>query len=69
MSAPSAAKLVFSAFFNFGTSGVDAAGRSWGKLATTLVVTIFVVIFNFFPPSQPFLIEGLLESKNLFSEG
>ena len=46
-----------------------------GRLATTLVATISTIIFSFsfsffffFSPSSMFLIEGVLGSKNLFSE-
>ena len=61
---------------NIGTSG-RRCSRSplGGRLATTLVATIFIIIFSIFhffhsifSPSQPFLIEGVLGSKNLFSE-
>ena len=49
--------------------GVPVGRRSGGRLATTLVATKNVIIFFFFsPPSLPFLIEGVLGSKNLFSE-
>ena len=50
--------------------GVPVDRRSGGRLATTLVATIFIIIFfpRFFSPSSPFLIEGVLGSKNLFSE-
>ena len=54
---------------------VDVAGeprRSGDQLATMLVATIFIIIFFFpfffSPPLSPFLIEGVLGSKNLFSE-
>ena len=54
----------------FGMSGLRC---SWlplgGQLATTLVATISVIFFPlFFSPSSLFLIEGELESKNLFSK-
>ena len=56
---------------NFGTSG-RRCSRSplGGRLATMLVATISAVIFFFFffSPSSIFLIEGVLGSKNLFSE-
>ena len=61
---------------NIGTSG-RRCSRSplGGRLATTLVATIFIIIFSIFhffhsifSPSQPFLIEGVLGSKNLFCE-
>ena len=45
-----------------------------GRLATTLVdryfhhYFLFFSFFFFFPPSSTFLIEGVLGSKNLFSE-
>ena len=54
--------------------------RSGGRLlANDVVATIFISLFFFFrfpplfppvlfPPSRPFLIEGVLRSKNLFSE-
>ena len=58
--------------------GVAVGRRSGGRLETTLVATKKVFNFlNFFffpffsrfsPPSSPFLIEGVLGSKNLFSE-
>ena len=59
--------------------GVPVGRRSGGRLATTLVATINVVIFSFSflfsffsflfsSPSSTFLIEGVLGSKNLFSE-
>ena len=54
--------------------GVAVVRRSGCRLATTLVATKNVFIFfSFFPPvffspSSPFLIEGVLGSKNLFSE-
>ena len=52
--------------------GVPVSRRSGGRLATTLVATINVIIslifFPIFSPSRPFLIEGVLGSKNLFSE-
>ena len=55
--------------------GVAVGRRSGGRLATTLVATknvfIFFLFFFFtfsFSPSRPFLIEGVLGSKNLFSE-
>ena len=43
---------------------------SGGWLARTLVATISIVFFFFFrvSPSRPFLIEGVLGSKNLFRE-
>ena len=60
--------------------GVAVGRRSGEQLATTLVATIFIIIFlfiffqffpflsRFSPPSLPFLIEGVLGSRNLFSE-
>ena len=48
MSAPGAAKLVFSAFFNFGTSGVDAAGRSWVEIGNNVSGYYFCCYFQFF---------------------
>ena len=54
--------------------GVAVGRCSGGRLATTLVATIstiiffFTTIFHHSPPSRPFLIEGVLGSKNLFSE-
>ena len=64
--------VIFS-FFLIGTSGRRC---SWsplgGRLATTLVDRYFhhYLLFPFFPfsPSWPFLIEGVLGSKNLFSK-
>ena len=47
---------------------VPVGRRSGGRLTTTLVATKNVFIFPFFSPSSPFLIEGVLGSKNLFSE-
>ena len=58
---------------------VPVGRRSGGQLAMTLVAIINVIIFfSFFSflffsfffssPSSTFLIEGVLESKNLFSE-
>ena len=57
---------------------VAVGRRSGGRLATTLVATISTVIFFsfffsfffflFISPSSMFLIEGVLGSKNLFSE-
>ena len=52
---------------------VAVGRRSGGQLATTLVATknvfiFFFLFFSFFSPSSPFLIEGVLGSKNLFSE-
>ena len=52
----------------------SAFGRS--TAGNDIVATIFIRIFfffpffflPFFPPSRPFLIEGVLGSKNLFSE-
>ena len=58
--------------------GVPAFGRS--TAGNDVVATIFIRLFFFFPfffpvffpvffsPSRPFLIEGVLGSKNLFSE-
>ena len=60
-----------------GTSGRRCSRSALGgRLATTLVATIFIIIFFyfiffspfFFSPSSPFLAEGVLGSKNLFSE-
>ena len=54
--------------------GVPVGRRSGGRLAMTLVATINVIIFFFLfflffsSPSSTFLIEGVLGSKNLFSE-
>ena len=59
---------------NISTSG-RRCSRSplGGRLATTLVATIFIIIFSIFhffhsifSPSRPFLIEGVLGLKNLF---
>ena len=52
---------------------VPVGQRSGGRLAMTLVATINVITFSFFfsflfSPSSTFLIEGVLRSKNLFSE-
>ena len=49
----------------------SAFGRS--TAGNDVVATIFIRIFSCFfsppfPPSRPFLIEGVLGSKNLFSE-
>ena len=49
----------------------SAFGRS--TAGNVVVATIFIIRFFFFsvffsPPSRPFLIEGVLGSKNLFSE-
>ena len=47
----------------------SAFGRS--TAGNDVVATIFIRLFIFFspfPPSQPFLIEGVVGSKNLFSE-
>ena len=59
---------------HIGTSG-RRCSRSplGGRLATTLVDRYFHHYFpfffpHFFSPSRPFLIEGVLGSKNLFSE-
>ena len=46
--------------------GVPGGRRSGGPLATTLVATTNIIFF--LSPSQPFLIEGVLGSKNIFSE-
>ena len=56
--------------------GVPVGQRLGGRLAMALAATknviIFFSFFSFFlffsPPSLPFLIEGVLESKNLFNE-
>ena len=52
--------------------GVSVGRHSGGQLATMLVATKNVIIFLsppvFFSPSSPFLIEGVLGSKNVFSE-
>ena len=58
---------------SFGTSVGVAVGRLSGdQLATTLVDRYFHHSFFFFffifSPLSTFLIEGVLESKNLFSE-
>ena len=45
--------------------------RSGGQLATTLVATINIIfVFHFFHSLllRPFFVEGVLGSKNLFSE-
>ena len=50
-------------------SALQLVGVAVGRLATTLVATIFIICFPFFsPPSSPFLIEGVLGSKNLFGK-
>ena len=51
--------------------GFPVGRCSGGRLATTLVATINVIIFSFLffsSPSSTFLIEGVLGSKNLLSE-
>ena len=55
--------------------GVPDGQRSGSRLASTLVDTKNVFIYFFYPvfflvfsPSAPFLIEGVLGSKNLFRE-
>ena len=51
--------------------GVPVIRRSGGQLAMMLVPTInviiFSILFHIFSPPRPFLIEGVLGSKNLFS--
>ena len=48
----------------------SAFGRSTAgnDVVATIFIFIFFLFFLFFPPSRPFLIEGVLGSKNLFSE-
>ena len=50
----------------------SAFGRSTAgnDVVATIFISFFVVFFSlfFFPPARPFLIEGVLGSKNLFSE-
>ena len=58
---------------DIGTSVRRSSGRRSGGrlLANDVVATIFIsLFFPFFPfpPSRPFLIEGVVGSKNLFSE-
>ena len=55
--------------------GVPIGRRFGGRLATTLVAPINVIIFHFLllfsifsPPPRPFLIEGVLVSTTLFSK-
>ena len=53
--------------------GVPAVGVRRLTAGNDVVATIFIRLFFFFPPflfspSRPFLIEGVLGSKNLFSE-
>ena len=67
--------LKYSACPNFGTSVRRSSGRcSGGRLLAMMYWPLFSLVFSiffppvFFPPSRPFLIEGVLGSKNLFSE-
>ena len=50
--------------------GVAFGRRSGGRLVTMLVATknVFIFFFLLSSPLSPFLIEGVLGSKNLFSE-
>ena len=49
--------------------GVPVGWCSGGQLAMLLVATINVIIFSiFFSQSRPYLMEGVLGSKNLFSK-
>ena len=50
--------------FQRSTAGNDVVATIFIRL----FFFIFPLFFPFFPPSQPFLIEGVLGSKNLFSE-
>ena len=57
-------------YVNIGTSGRRSSHSAGGRMATTLVATKnkFIFFFSPFPPSWPFLTEGVLESKNLFCQ-
>ena len=65
-------RLVLEEFSTFGTSGRHCSRLPLGgRPATTSVNRYFhnyFLHFFSFSPSRPFLIEGVLESKNLFSE-
>ena len=58
----------------FNLIGTSSWHSSWsvfgpgGRLVTTLVATINIIIFHFFLRCAPFLKEGVLESRNLFGK-
>ena len=60
------------AAFQRSTAGNDVVATIFIRIFLLFFFTrffpVFSVFFPFFSPSRPFLIEGVLGSKNLFSE-
>ena len=70
-------RKIFHGIINLLRAAFQQSAFGWSTAGNDVLATIFIRLFSFFfppfffpvfPPSRPFLIEGVLGSKNLFSE-